>query len=118
MKIKKRAILIAAGICSSTLLHAQELKTQLAEKTESKAIPASAVNSMPSPAPQLKPMQANEAKPSNGAVAPAPSPMAKDKNENKPQPAKPVATAVPLTDVPVEKPLLGPVPTPVVIKEQ
>ena len=117
MKIIKSFLLVTVGICAATLLHAQELQTKVVNKTEAKTPPASNISSIPSPQPELKPMNGVELKQAPAKAAETESSVVKDKNNQKPHAPKPVA-AVAVTDAAIEKPASLPVPGPVVIKEQ
>jgi len=79
MKIIKSFLLLTITISATTLLHAQELKTAVAEQKEIKALPAA--SSKPSPAPEFKPMNGAVAK--EAAVANAETPSPANKADNK-----------------------------------
>ncbi|MEP7238510.1 MAG: hypothetical protein ABI685_11615 [Ferruginibacter sp.] len=55
MKIIKSFLLVTVCLSATTLLHAQEVKTEVLKQTEVKAPPTDIANK-PSPAPQLIPM--------------------------------------------------------------
>jgi len=76
MKNIKSFLVLAACICTTTLLHAQEVKTEIAKKTEAKAPPASTVTSIPSPSPELTPMNGITPK----GASPASSPLTRNAN--------------------------------------
>mgnify|MGYP000862420350 FL=1 len=118
MKIIRTLLLASVGTCVAPLLHAQDIQVKIAPKAALIAPPASTVTDKPSPEPELKPMNGAVAKETPVVVAEAPSPFTKDKNNTvKPAQPKPIEAAV-ITDVPVEKPAISPVPKPVVTKEQ
>ena len=87
MKIIKTFLLVTVGLCATTLLQAQEIKTEILKPTAIKLPPASDISNKPSPAPQLKPM--------NG-VTPieAPSPLKKDENKSQPEDPKTEALTI------------------------
>lgn len=118
MKIIRTLLLAAVGTCTTPLLHAQDIQVKIAPKAELKAPPVTTVTNIPSPVPELKPMNGEVAKQAPVAATEAPSPFTKDKNNaTKPAQPKPIEPVV-ITDVPVEKPATMPVPQPVVTKQQ
>ncbi|MBK9483711.1 MAG: hypothetical protein IPO01_00295 [Chitinophagaceae bacterium] len=81
MKIVKSLLLLAVSICTTTILFAQEIKTEIAKPIEVK-IPAA--NNKPSPQPELKPQPQVAATPANApAAAETPSPLTR-KEDAKP----------------------------------
>ncbi len=83
MKIIKPFLLVTVGLCATSLLHAQEIKTEILKPTEIKAPPATTITNMPSPAPMLMPM--NGVAPKEAAVVTSPTPSPLNKDENKKQ---------------------------------
>jgi hypothetical protein len=122
MKIIKSFLLVAVALTAPTWLHAQEMKTQVIDKTtEQKAPPVQQVSNIPSPEPQFKPMNGMAAKETPVSAAETPSPYTKDRDQKngtvKPPPLQMIVPAV-VTDVPAEKLIITLVPGPVVIKQQ
>ncbi len=122
MKIIKSFLLVALALSAPTWLHAQEMKTQVIDKTTAeKAPPVQQVSNIPSPQPQFKPMNGMAAKETPVSKAETPSPYTKDKDQKngtvKPPHLQMIVPAV-VTDVPAEKLIITLVPGPVVIKQQ
>ncbi len=81
MKIVKSLLLLAVSICTTTIICAQEVKTEIAKPIEVK-IPAA--NNKTSPQPELKPQPQVAATPTNApAASEAPSPLTR-KEDAKP----------------------------------
>lgn len=82
MKIIKSLFLITVGICTTTLLHAQEVKTLVVNKTEVKMPPQVTPTNAPSPMPEFKaqPQVAAVAKEAPAVAAETPSPLKKDRD--------------------------------------
>jgi hypothetical protein len=60
MKIIKSIAAITVCLCATTLLHAQEIKAELAKLSEVKPPPQAVRSNSPSPQPELKPQVAGE----------------------------------------------------------
>lgn len=82
MKIIKTFLLVNVCLCATTLLHAQEVKTEVLKQTEIKPPPAATITNVPSPAPELKPMNGVAPKEAPVAATEAPSPFKKEENKN------------------------------------
>lgn len=81
MKIIKSFLLVTVGICATTLLYAQDVKTETAKPEEIK-IPTRAATNTPSPAPEFKPQPGGAAPKAatSATVAEAPSPLTRKEN--------------------------------------
>jgi hypothetical protein len=103
MKIIKSFLLMVIGLCTSALLHAQEVTTQVQKHTEVIPPPASAASNAASPAPVFKPQPAVAATaPAAAAVAETPSAFKKKeaaKTSDKPKLTLAPTTANPITEV-------------------
>ena len=82
MKLIKSFLLVTVTLSATTLLQAQEIKTEV------KALPAAVVSNKPSPAPELKPMNGVAPKEAPVEATQAPSPLKKDENKNQPEDLK------------------------------
>ncbi len=81
MKILKSLLLLTVGFCTTTILYAQDVKTEIAKPEEIKT-PNRAATNTPSPAPEFKP-QPGGALPkaaTSSTVAEAPSPLTRKEN--------------------------------------
>ena len=94
MKIIKSLLLGTVALCAPTLLHAQEIKTEILKPTAIKLPPASDISNKPSPAPQLNLMNGVAPKEAPVAATQAPSPLKKDENINQPENPKTVALTI------------------------
>ena len=88
MKLIKSFLLVTVTLSATTLLHAQEIKTEV------KALPAAVVSNIPSPAPQLNPMNGVAPKEAPVAATQAPSPLKKDENKSQPEDPKTEALTI------------------------
>lgn len=93
MKIIKSIATLIVCLCTTTFLHAQELKTEVARPVEIK-IPASA-NNKPSPQPELKPQPQVAAVATEApAAAEAPSPLTRKEDAKPEEKDKPEAKVI------------------------
>ena len=94
MKIIKSFLLVTRGLCTTTLLQAQEIKTEILKPTAIKPPPAATITNIPSPAPQLNPMNGVAPKEAPVAATQAPSPLKKDENKSQPEDPKTEALTI------------------------
>lgn len=82
MKIIKSFLLVTFGLCATSLLHAQEVKTEILKETEIKAPPDNIAPIKPSPALVFKPMNGVAPNEAPAAALQTPSPLKKDEHES------------------------------------
>ena len=86
MKIIKSLLIGTVVLCATTLLHAQEIKTEMLKPTAIKLPPAATITNIPSPAPVLMPMNGVAPKEAPVAALQVPSPLKKEENKNQVEP--------------------------------